>query len=66
LQVQASQSSLHISYSYRNAKKANPKNEICLSDIQKHKVSQIMESFALYQQSKVGAKKAKLSLTLPV
>jgi len=33
--------------SYKIAKKANPENEICLSDIQKHKVFEIMLSFAL-------------------
>jgi len=33
LQVQEPQFKLHISYFYKNAKKANPKNEICLYDI---------------------------------
>ena len=28
---------------------ANPKNKFCLSDIRKHKVFEIMLSFALYQ-----------------
>jgi len=33
--------------SYKNAKKENPENEICLSDIRKHKVFEMMLSFAL-------------------
>ena len=33
--------------SYKIAKKANPKNEIRLSDIRKHKVFEIMLSFDL-------------------
>jgi hypothetical protein len=35
------------SISYKNAKKAKPKNEICLSDIRKYNVFEIMLSFAL-------------------
>jgi len=39
---------------YKNAKKAKPKNEICLSDIRKHNVFKIISSLDKLQISKVS------------
>ena len=38
VQVQALQFIAYIVFFYKNAKKAKPKNEICLYDIRKHNV----------------------------
>ena len=39
---------------YKNAKKANPKCEICLYDIRKHKVYEFMSTFALSQRDEIN------------
>jgi hypothetical protein len=43
--VKAPQFKVHISYFLQKCKKGKPKNEICLSDIQKHK-------FTVFSQGK--------------
>ena len=51
--------------SYKNAKKANPENEICLSDIRKHKVFEFMLTFALLQLSAIRTNKKDRAIAEP-